>query len=497
MSQSETTFSRSPLSKYIFMATVLVAVVFVGIVGTLSPFIAIGAAVACVVFVLLFKQPNLAVIIVSFIIYTNTAVVLMKYQNVPPVAAYALPLLLVIPFVWQIIVKKNKIKTDIVFVLMLVFFAVLLLGSAFSKDINSTMPDLLNYVSEGLMLYFMLINTVRTPKLLRQIVWAMLIGGALIGALSLYQQLTGTLDNNYWGFAQASGDTFITSETLQGNVTQMRAAGPIGEKNRYAQIMLMLVPLGLFLAWGETSQRLRLVAYILMGLVLVGGSLAFSRGAQVGFLMLIAVMSFMRYIKVHQLLIILMGLLFLLWAFPQNTVRFGSLGAIFASQEEGGLRSADGSIQGRATEMLAATLVFLDHPFLGVGPGMFDRELVEYSKLVGLRNIITARRAHSLYLGVAAENGLFGLLTLLAILFYTLYRLAQSRRYWMGRNNLRLANLSTGFFLAIIGYMVTGIFLHFAYIRYFWLIIALASVTSHFNEENIMVEEQTTGEIRS
>jgi O-antigen ligase len=143
--------------------------------------------------------------------------------------------------------------------------------------------------------------------------------------------------------------------------------------------------------------------------------------------------------------------------------------------------------------MIAAGLVFLDHPFLGVGPGMFDREMAAYSQLVGLRNIITTRRAHSLYLGVAAENGLFGLLTLLAILLYTLYRLSQSRRYWLARKNLRLANLSTGFFLAIIGYMVTGFFLHFAYIRYFWLIMALASVASRFDEEDVIVEKQPAG----
>ena len=41
--------------------------------------------------------------------------------------------------------------------------------------------------------------------------------------------------------------------------------------------MLMLVPLGFFLAWGEQSKMLRLLAFILTGLIFIGCALAFSR----------------------------------------------------------------------------------------------------------------------------------------------------------------------------------------------------------------------------
>ena len=485
MSQSEITFSRVFKSRYVILLAAIVTVFVVGMISTINPLFALGMVIASLLFMFLLKQPNAVVILVAFILYTNTAVVMIKFHNVQPIVAYSLPLLLVIPLVWQIFVNKQQIKIDFVFVLMLVYFSIMLLGSAFSRDINLAMPNLIVYVAEGLGLYFLLINTIRTPKLLRQIVWSLLIGGALIGGLSLYQQVTGTFDNNYWGFAQVTGQGFTTGETLQGTITQPRVSGSIGEKNRYAQIMLMLAPLGLFLAWGEPSKRLRFLAFLLTGLIFVGGSLAFSRGAQVGLLILIVVMTFMRYIKVHQLIIILLGLILLVLAFPQNTVRFGTLGAIFASDEEGGLRSADGAIQGRATEMLAAALVFMDHPVIGVGPGMFRREMVEYSREIGLRNIITTRAAHSLYPGVAAETGALGLMTLMGIFFYTLYNLSKSRKYWLEKDNISMANLSTGFFLAIISYMATGFFLHFAYIRYFWLMIALSVIMSSFREIDV------------
>jgi uncharacterized membrane protein len=48
-----------------------------------------------------------------------------------------------------------------------------------------------------------------------------------------------------------------------------------------------------------------------------------------------------------------------------------------------------------------------------------------------------------------------------------------------------MANLCTGFFLAIISYMTTGIFLHMSYIRYLWLMLALAFIASQFREADI------------
>lgn len=476
---------------FIIVATTVISItlaIYVGLVSTLNPFLALAAVLffsLSLLFIIL-KWPYFVVIFVTFVIYTNTAVVMIKFHNVPPMVGYGLPLLLLIPFLWEMFVQKRKIKINFIFVLMLVYFSIILLGSAFSRDIKLALPEVVNYIAEGLGLYFLLINTIRTPKLLKQVVWALLIGGAIIGGLSLFQQLTGTFDNNYWGFAQVPGRGFTTAETIQGTVTQPRISGSIGEKNRYAQIMLMLFPIGLFRAWGEQSKKLRLVAFLFTGLILIGGSLAFSRGAQLGLLLLILIMTFMRYIKVQQLLIVLLGILLLLIAFPQNAVRFTSLGAVFSSQEEGGLRSADGAIQGRATEMIAAMLVFKDHPIIGVGPGMFMYEMVAYSKIIGLRNITTTREAHSLYPGIAAESGVLGLIAIMGVLLYSLYRLAKARNYWLKRNQINMANLCTGFFLAIISYMTTGIFLHMSYIRYFWLMIALAVVASEFREVDIM-----------
>jgi O-antigen ligase len=145
--------------------------------------------------------------------------------------------------------------------------------------------------------------------------------------------------------------------------------------------------------------------------------------------------------------------------------------ASLASEDTSG---ADSSLQSRLTENLAALLVFVDHPIVGVGPGLFRAYYGEYAELVGVRVHTTERQAHNLYLGLAAETGLLGLASFLTIVTVTLRGLGRARRRLIDTNP-GLAYILTGFLLAISSYLVTGIFLHFAFIRFFWIMLGLAS----------------------
>mgnify|MGYP006176969325 CR=1 FL=1 len=47
---------------------------------------------------------------------------------------------------------------------------------------------------------------------------------------------------------------------------------------------------------------------------------------------------------------------------------------------------------------------------------------------------------------------------------------------WLNRRP-ELADLATGFILALGAYLGTGVFLHLSYERYYWILIALAAAT--------------------
>ena len=470
----------------------LIGAVTVGLAAAQDPLLAEGAVFAALVLLCLVKWPDIATILVIFFIYTNMGPVAIRYYAIPSFVATAFPLILIIPLVWHIFWRREKLVITTVLQLILALGVIYTVGAAFSSDIILSLPQLTEFVVEGLLLYFLITNVIRTPLMLKRVVWVLLISGAFIGGLSLYQQVTKTYDNNYGGFAQVEGDFGTGVENLQGEVQQPRLAGSIGEKNRYGQIMLMLVPLGLFQLWIYRSIWVRILALIMTSLIIVGGALSFSRGAAVGFVLLILIMVFLRYIKFRQFVLLVVGVALILWAFPQYGLRLTSLNVIgsLATPESGpALAGADNAVVDRASLMIAGWMVFKDHPVFGVGPGMVKYYTEAYVRQIGISSVSGTFQAHNLYLGIAAEAGLLGLISFLLILFIPLRDLAHARKKWMV-SRPDLTYLATAFFQAIVGYMVTGLFLHLSYYRFFYLILALAVVASRLGESSTLVESE-------
>ncbi len=473
------------LLPFLMAALALGAAAVAGLAVARQPLLAFLALLALPFGLALLLRPDFAVLVVIFGLYSNAPVVGVRFHNLPYIAGAAFPLLLALPLAVNLLFRRRKLVFTSLLPLMVAFLGVQLAGALFSIDIGEAASNLIEFLVEGLGIFFLIVNTVRTQAVLRRVVWALLLAGALLGGVPLVQQLTGDFENNYGGFAQISEGTIRTGEeTLQGEVRQPRLAGAIGEQNRYAQIMLMLVPLGLFRFWGERAPLLKVLALVASGLAAVGMALAFSRGAAVGFALTLLLMVFTRNIRPYQFAALLAAGALLLAAFPQYGFRLTSLQGVAALLNPAAAsgEELDGALKGRATAMLAAGYAFLDHPVVGVGPGMTRYYTREYGNRLGIRILTEDREAHSLYLGIASDNGALGLLCFLALVGLTLYGLVQARRRWMGANP-DLANLATGFLLALVSYLATGLFLHLSYARYFWLVLALSQAAVEISRE--------------
>jgi O-antigen ligase len=258
-------------------------------------------------------------------------------------------------------------------------------------------------------------------------------------------------------------------------VRQPRAAGPVGEKNRYAQVLLVLLPLGVGRIKDAAGRWRRLLAAAATLLILAAVVLTYSRGGviAVGVMVLAAVV--LRFIRLKTLaagaVVVLIFALLAAPTFVQRVVSIGGAADLFSDSAD----DAEGAIVGRATSNLAAFNVFLDYPLLGVGPGLYGPYYsVPYANQLGLRHFDEPRRAHNLFLEVAAETGALGLGTFLIVLGATIVPLLALRRGWQ-KLNIEHANLASALLLALIGYLTAGLFLHLAYERYLWLLVALAS----------------------
>lgn len=473
----KTTFLNSQQARTLIMFIIASGITLLtGILAANYTILVLGAVLLVLIGLAVLTKPDFITLAVIFIIYTNAAVIAVKFHGVPYIFGAFIPMLLAIPFVYQLVFRHQKPIFSQNLMLLLGLLIVQLLGTIFAQSIDTAVENVLTFIAEGIVIYFLMVNTIRTTETLRRAVWVLLIAGAFLGGLSIYQQLTGTFNNNFWGFAQVSGVGFETGvENLQGAVRQVRLDGPIGEKNYYAQIMLVLVPFGLFQFQSERSRLLRSLAGMATMAILIGIALTFSRGIAVGFVLMLMVMIVRRYIKLQQLVFVLVGVFLLFQLFPQYGLRLSSLQSVLAITEEdsAGISGTDQATQGRIGEMWAAWLVFIDHPFIGVGPGMFNFYYPEYAERVGLRIHTGNRAAHNLFLGIAADHGLLGLLFFLFIIIATLRNLEKVRQQ-MIQAHPNVSNMATAFFLAIVGYLASGLFLTFAYERYFWLILGLA-----------------------
>jgi O-antigen ligase len=452
----------------------LVAIaVALGAVAANQPVVAVGGAIAGLALTAVAIRPDAAAIVVVGLIYSNAPVVMVTFHDLPVALAAAVPAILVAPLAYDLLVQRRRVVVTPALPWIVAYFVVEIVATMFARDIGGALGSLQTIAIEGVALYILVTNTVRTPDILRAIVWTLLAVGAVIAALSVYQYLTGTFGNNYFGFAQT--ESSVTGLTATG---VERLAGPIGEKNRYAQIMLMLVPIGFMTFVAERRLVLRLAALGSAGLTTMAMALTFSRGAAVAAGVVLLAMVVLRYIRLRYLVAAFgIGLVVLL-AVPQYADRvltLGSVASLFSDEAVGS--SADNSLLSRATENLTAINVFADHPIVGVGPGQFSEYYRQYSDQIGISVRAQDREAHNLYLGLAAEAGALGLAAFLVAVGVTLVGLARARRAALASRR-DLAALATGFLLAIVAYLASGVFLHLSYARYYWLILALGGAAA-------------------
>jgi putative inorganic carbon (HCO3(-)) transporter len=428
------------------------------------------------------RVADVAVLVFFFIFYANLATVITRFHGVPQIIASGVAVLLFIPLAKYLVLERQPLVVTPVLVLVFAFLGALFLSAALSRDPTVSRASVVGYLTEGLFLYLLVSNAVRTTRVLRQVVWALILAGAFMGAFSILQEVTHTYANDYGGLAQidrlgTGGGFNVASADAPEKILRPRLGGPVGSENRYAQILAAVLPLALLQAFRGRNRSHRLAAAVCSLLITGGICLTFSRGAAVAVTATLAAMVLLRELRIRQVLVLFAVLAALVvLVVPDYITRLSSLSGVAAlSSSNPSAQQPDATIVGRQTENLAAWNSFLDHPVIGVGPGVYFREYSrDYGNRLGLKYLQSERRGHSLYLEMAADTGVIGLGAFLALAGTTLVLLYRAAREWRRRDPER-ALLASSFFFAIFAYLACAVFLHLSYQRYFWVLLALAS----------------------
>lgn len=449
---------------------------------------ALGMAVLVVAGLAMLLRPEIATVLTVFLIYINFPAILTKEAGLPHVVAGAFVLLLAFPLLNYLIIRRQSLRADLTFLLMLALLAVYLVSSLFAQDKSLAMQQVMDYVLEGLLLYWLIFNVVRSMPTLRRAILSVLFAGALLSGLSIYQTATGSYSQEFFGLAYRKyeilsselGQEAMALDTADRRRGWDRAQGPVRDSNRFAQILLFLVPLAAAMARNGRTRALRLVA-LMCGLLIIGGIMVtLSRGGTLTLVLLVGLMVAARWLRPSRALALAVLVAVAAPSVPFFMHRMTETGRAFGLLEDEAPvpQQLDGATRIRLAAMAAAGRVFLDHPIIGVGPGHFSayysRDLTRDADI----SRIGDWRAHSLYPGIAAETGILGLSVFLAIVVVLLRRLWALRSRWLNRNR-ELADLAMAFGFGLIAIQVSGVFLHLAYQQYYWFSIALTAAAIH------------------
>ena len=423
-------------------------------------------------------RPEFVAPTIVFLLFLDVPGVAVKKYGAPPIIAAFMIAALVIP-VADVVLRGGRIRLGWPVGLVTGFFLVQFAAALASRESAVALSQLTPFLLEGLLLTVLIINAVRSVVTLERCLWAMLAAGGLLGAVSVFQQVTSTFDRPYGGFA------LVPKEYLRGLDAQARLSGPLGDPNYYAQILVTVIPIGMVLLRTAPPRR-RMLAIAATVAALGGVVLSYSRGAILALGLMVALAAAFRLVKASHVMLVMAVLAVGIAVVPSYRDRVLSIGSgvTGATKSAGSTGAADQAVLGRAGEMAAAALVFEDHPLIGVGPGVFPFYYQQYVQRLGLeahtkdkvganKGETPTRVAHNIFLSVAAELGLAGLAVFLALIGTVMFRLGRIRRRLIGTDP-RLAWLAAALLLAVAGYLTAGLFLTLAFERYFWTLIALA-----------------------
>jgi O-antigen ligase len=436
------------------------ATALAGLLGVLAASAVVAAA---------FIAPRWALIALLFLLYSYAGWVASHAVGAPELSQ-GLLLIIIGAVVWRQFARGEQFPLPAELSALLLLGLTLVVSASFATDLGTDLDAGLDKIQDFIgyaLTVVTLVALLDRPIWLRRAVWTVVIAGGALAILTLIQAGTAAWGSDFAGFAHAKpegGGAF-------------RAGGPL-DPNFFGQVLVATAMLALYLALSARDRSGRAIGLAAFAACLAASAFTGSRGALVAaaaaFILVLLLAPVPRgLVAAIGALAVVAGLLFLP---PGLKARVGlPTSAADSAQVAAVTKGSEGALRGRTSENLAALRMFRDYPILGVGPGHFQLKYLDYSEEIGLDPRLAPRDAHSLYLEALSETGIVGAGALLIVLWLAL------RGAWRAR--LRLAGgdalLAEGIFVALLSFLVAGLFLHVAYGRYLWIVIGFGLVAGN------------------
>lgn len=312
-------------------------------------------------------------------------------------------------------------------------------------------------VARMAIVFVLIANIVNTPKRLMGFMIAYVLLNVAVSAEQLF----------HYGTNSAGPDALLRVGGASGSF--------LGEDGDFALAMGVALPFAYYLAWSGIRPACRVLSAI-GALMFVGSVVATgSRGGAVG---LAAVLITLVLRSRNRLLAasMVLGVIVLAVAMAPGAYvdRMATIGAP---------HERDMTAQSRMLSWQAARRMFADRPFAGVGAGNFVTAFVtnyggSYS---------WSKTAHNVFYQAAAELGLCGLISFVALLGCALWRSValNARLVAAGLGSAPITAFAAALFPATVGYLVAGSFQTPLYYPHLFIIAALAVALNNIAQTTI------------
>ncbi|MEW6401725.1 MAG: O-antigen ligase family protein [Chloroflexota bacterium] len=456
-----------------FFALAAMALAVVGTLAIANPTSPLGLyalmGLAGIVLVMgIIIKPSLGAYILIIAVFTNISKHLtgLGYPSIIKPLVGVVAVAIVIHYSYAERPPGGNERTSAVQSFLFVYLIAAVLSFIFATDKDIAATAIID-LAKDIVIIYCVIFALRDTHSWKVAVWIVLVTTAALCLLGLYQVLTGNYSQMFMGLGSVQ-----MQQVLEGSSTP-RLGGPVNDPNVWGQVLVAIVPLVVYRIIYEPRRLTKIIGVITLSILLFEVLNTYSRGAYLALAILVVLIMFS--FRISPLIpiagVAVAGILFFSLP-PVYTQRFVSLSALVPSSQAGIYQ--DSSFRGRASEMLTGLRMFMEHPLFGVGAGNYRTNYQKYAQLIGIEVRAEERDAHSLYIQVLAETGLIGALAFAGIvtsLFSALGRISADLKRSKFRTTWRPWIVALQ--MSLIGYMLTSIFLHDAYIRYFWILVAI------------------------
>lgn len=384
--------------------------------------------------------------------------------------------LVILYFLWGVeLLSKRDIKINFfpqTTIPALFFIGISLLSISKSKHIDLSLFELIRMIKVFL-IYFYIANNIRTKRDIKYVLIFLLLGVFCQSLIAVYQKFTDTS----LGLG-LFGETELIKQHL-GYGLVSRVGGTIGISNALATYLILLLPLSLTLLFIQLPKIYKALSLI----VLISGTIALiftlSRGAWVSFvisifLVYIAILSkkqmrIKSFAKICLSIIILLALI---------TSLSGPIVSRFTSYDYE-------SAYSRIPMMRDAWEVIKANPILGIGLNNYSAVILKYD-VIGIHRSWQPTVVHNIYLLIAAETGIFGLIAFLWFISVMCWKMWQFIKTRDGLDFGIALGIFAGLFSFLIYSMVGPDYRFYSVIQIlFWFLCGYFLAIENVNKEKV------------